>query len=258
MQLVNAESFYDHLAHEYHLVYKDWEDAIRWQSEAVARLLGGPPLRILDCACGIGTQIIGLARLGYRVVGLDLSSKAVSRAKRELRKRGVQDTSVMVADFRNLPGSFHEAFEAVICCDNPLAHVLSTVDLRIALRSMNSALREGGKLVLTSRDYDPLIESHPSQMPIRRSVVNHRTTLVFQLWNWQPDGQTYSNEHFIMQRGPISWKVSHLTTLMRAHRRDEITQAAETAGFVDIEWKEANETGYFQPVMIAKRPIEKR
>jgi glycine/sarcosine N-methyltransferase len=256
MQLVNAKSFYDQLANEYHLVYKDWEDEIRWQSEAISRLLGQPPLRILDCACGIGTQTIGLARLGYKVVGLDLSSKAVDRARRELRKRGIRDTAVVAADLRNLPTSFQEAFEAVICCDNPLAHMLTNADLQVALRSMNGALRKGGKLILTSRDYDTLLESRPSQMPIRRSIVNHRTILVFQLWNWQQDGQTYVNEHFIMQRGLVCWRVNHLATQMRAHRRGEITEAAEVAGFINIEWKERDETGYFQPVMMAIRPME--
>jgi glycine/sarcosine N-methyltransferase len=134
--------------------------------------------------------------------------------------------------------------------------MLNPADLQAALRSMYGVLVNGGKLLLTTRDYDSLLETHPSQMPIRRSSVKHRTTLVFQLWNWQPDGQTYVNEHFVMQRGLAWWKVSHIATPMRAHRRGEITQAAEAAGFTNIEWREREATGYFQPVMTAIRSRE--
>lgn len=252
---MNAESFYDRLAHNYHLVYQDWDDTIRWQSEVVARLLGQPSIRILDCACGIGTQTIGLAQLGYSVVGVDLSRKAVARARRELRKRGIRNATVKAADIRSLPDSFNDSFGAVICCDNPLAHMLTAEDLKASLRSMYGSLRKGGKLVLTTRDYDSILETHPSQTPIRRNIINHRTTVVFQIWNWQPDNRTYVNEHFIMQRGSMFWKVSHSVTPMRAHTRDEISRAAENAGFSSIEWKDRDMTGYFQPIMIAIRPI---
>ena len=252
---MNAEDFYNRLAHNYHLVYQDWDDTIRWQSEVVARLLGEPSLPILDCACGIGTQTIGLARLGYSVVGVDLSRRAVARARRELRKRGIRNATVKTADLRRLPESFNDSYGAAICCDNPLAHMLTVDDLKASLRSMYSSLRKGGKLVLTTRDYDSILETRPSQTPIRRNIVNHRTTIVFQLWNWQPDGRTYMNEHFIMQRGFLFWKVSHSVTPMRAYTRDEISHAAEKAGFSSIEWKDRNTTGYFQPIMIAIRPI---
>jgi glycine/sarcosine N-methyltransferase len=35
---------------------------------------------IADVACGIGTQLIGLARYGHRVIGVDISVRAVRRA----------------------------------------------------------------------------------------------------------------------------------------------------------------------------------
>ena len=77
----NVSDFYDELADSYHLIFKDWESAIRLQANALRTLLkshgDGSPLRILDCACGIGTQAIGLAMLGHQVVASDLSAAAV-------------------------------------------------------------------------------------------------------------------------------------------------------------------------------------
>src|SRR3954462_5622846 len=72
-----AARFYDGLAGDYELVYGgEWERAVDQQARALDRLIrtyvphAGS---VLDCACGIGTQAIGLAGLGYRVVGTDLS-----------------------------------------------------------------------------------------------------------------------------------------------------------------------------------------
>jgi glycine/sarcosine N-methyltransferase len=58
--------FYEELADSYHLIFEDWESSIERQARNLGNLLTlespGNPLKILDCACGIGTQAIGLAR----------------------------------------------------------------------------------------------------------------------------------------------------------------------------------------------------
>jgi len=41
------------------------------------------PLRVLDGACGIGTQALGLAGRGHRITGCDLNAAAVERARQE-------------------------------------------------------------------------------------------------------------------------------------------------------------------------------
>jgi hypothetical protein len=66
--------FYERLARDYDLIYPDWAAAIASQSRAIDRIIHGlgktPPLDLPDCACGIGTQSIGLALLGYRLLGM--------------------------------------------------------------------------------------------------------------------------------------------------------------------------------------------
>jgi glycine/sarcosine N-methyltransferase len=76
---------YDEIATLYHLVYPDWNAAIARQAAALDAIIrehvGPPPQSILDVSCGIGTQALGLAALGYAVTASDLSSAAVERAR---------------------------------------------------------------------------------------------------------------------------------------------------------------------------------
>jgi 2-polyprenyl-3-methyl-5-hydroxy-6-metoxy-1,4-benzoquinol methylase len=69
---------YDDLADQYHLIFENRELSMERQAAALASILQltcglSSTARILDCACGIGTQSLGLAKLGFRVIGCDLS-----------------------------------------------------------------------------------------------------------------------------------------------------------------------------------------
>ena len=101
----SVREFYDELAESYHLIFADWQGSMRRQAAALDRLieaqLGPGPHAILDCACGIGTQAIGLALLGHAVHATDLSPNAVARAEREAATRDAS-LSFGVADMRAL------------------------------------------------------------------------------------------------------------------------------------------------------------
>lgn len=102
---MTARLFYDDLTEDYHLLFADWEESMRRQAAALDRViqatLGPTRHSVLDGACGIGTQAVGLALLGYRVHATDLSSTAVARAEREAAARGAS-LSCGVADLRTL------------------------------------------------------------------------------------------------------------------------------------------------------------
>jgi len=87
----STERFYDDLAQWYHLIFEDWNRSIANQGAILGPILEGHTGKdsayILDCACGIGTQTIGLAQRGHIVVGSDLSRSAVARAAQEATMR---------------------------------------------------------------------------------------------------------------------------------------------------------------------------
>lgn len=65
----NVKECYDELADHYHLIFENWDASIARQASAIAPILErecGPArmTRVLDCACGIGTQVLGLTEIG--------------------------------------------------------------------------------------------------------------------------------------------------------------------------------------------------
>src|SRR4051794_9285762 len=74
----------------------------------VLRSLHLPPhARILDLACGRGRHSIQLAKCGFEVVGLDLSSKYVAQAQLIAKREGVFPRATFVSgDMRNLRTNF--------------------------------------------------------------------------------------------------------------------------------------------------------
>src|SRR5438270_7700 len=125
--------FYDNLAENYHLIAKDWDNAVRCQGKTLQALIqkhlpDAAHLKILDCSCGIGTHAIGLALLGFDVHATDLSPKAIERAKAESARLGAR-VSFGIADFRSLDHDVDGQFDVVISCDNSLPHLLTNPEL---------------------------------------------------------------------------------------------------------------------------------
>src|SRR3954470_23259952 len=91
------DDFYDRLAPLYDLIFPDWDASIERPAGAIAGIIherwGAGARSVLDLACGIGTQSIGLARRGFAVTASDLSAGAVERARAEAQRRGSRSAS---------------------------------------------------------------------------------------------------------------------------------------------------------------------
>lgn len=251
MAEVSTRVFYDELAADYHLIFPDWDASLRRQGavldELVTRCLGDGPHAVLDCSCGIGTQAIGLALRGHRVVGSDLSPRAVARAAVEARGRGV-GLSVAVADMGRLPFA-SGVFDLVVCADNSLPHLLTEADVTAALLGMRRVLRDGGMLMLTVRDYDEARRERPGAAPPQVSETPEGKVISFQLWDWHEDGERYDLEHFQLVPAGDTWTVRRRRATYWALTRAQLTRLVTEAGFTDVSWESG---GYYQPVLTAR------
>jgi 2-polyprenyl-3-methyl-5-hydroxy-6-metoxy-1,4-benzoquinol methylase len=248
--------FYDHFASDYHLIMADWEQSVRQQGVVLDRLItaasAGRARSVLDCSCGIGTQALGLAAHGYRVHATDLSPGAIARARREATAFGVTLT-FGVADFRLLQTQVAGHFDVVLSCDNAVAHLLDEADLHQTARSMWSKLAPSGLLLLSVRDYDALLDEQPRATPVRVFDSPAGQRAVFQVWDWAPDGRRYTMHQFILRKAEAVWQTTHYMTQLQALRRADVHAILDDAGFVDIAWQMPTESGYYQPIVLARK-----
>jgi SAM-dependent methyltransferase len=252
-----ASTFYDRLAQSYHLTYADWRKEVIRQGAVLDRLLrsiiGAGPLRVLDCACGIGTQAIGLAARGHDVRATDVSPASVERARDESKGFGVE-IPFDVADMRSLSPVVPGPFDVVVACDNVLPHLVTDDDLGQAARSARAVLRPGGVFVASLADYDQALRLRRRATPPQVFDGPDGTRVVQTLVDWAPDGRTYDFTLFILQREGDAWRLEHHTTVERALLRSECSDLLEAAGFGHITWHMPAETGFFQPLVTARRP----
>lgn len=89
-----TQTFYNNMATQYDKLFLDWEAATKQQAIILDRIFSesgfNRTARILDCACGIGTQAIGLAALGYPVTASDISDGELAEASARAVKNGVR------------------------------------------------------------------------------------------------------------------------------------------------------------------------
>lgn len=247
------QTFYDQLASQYHKLFFDWQTATREQAVLLdslfARFGFTRSSRVLDCACGIGTQAIGLASLGYRVTGSDLSEAALAEANKRAQQHQVQ-IPFLQGDFRALEAAFDQRFDIVMAMDNALPHMLTHEDLSDAVRSMVSRVDNGGLFVASIRDYDALLTEKPSYSPpyIHKTANGQRVS--FQTWDWEDDRYKLT-QYIIEDEGAV--QVSKFHCAYRATTRQELTDLLLRNGCKAVTWLFPEETGFYQPIVVGQK-----
>jgi SAM-dependent methyltransferase len=136
------------------------------------------------------------------------------RAAREAARRNLS-LPTAAADTRRLP--FPDGrFDTVVCADNSLPHLLSGQDAHAALTEMRRVLRPAGLLLVSTRPYDDLL-SERQLLPA--------------------DGE---------------WRVRVRRTTYRALGSDRLARLAAEAGFAEPRWRMPQESGFFQPLLVAR------
>ena len=248
-----TQTFYNNLASHYDKLFLNWQSTTTEQALILDKLFGqygyDHSARILDCACGIGTQAIGLASLGYSVTASDISDGELAEARARAAGNHVA-LRFEHADFCALSKTFPERFDIVICMDNALPHMLSKSALEAAVRSITGQIAAGGIFVASIRDYDALLLEKPPYSPpyIHRTDKGQRVS--FQTWVWDDDH--YKLTQYIID-DEETLQISKFDCAYRATRREELTDLLIAGGCTKVEWKFPEETGFYQPIVVAKK-----
>jgi SAM-dependent methyltransferase len=150
-----------------------------------------PKSCIVDIGCGTGRHSNELARRGYQVTGVDISSGMLTQAEETAKEAGV-----FVEWIRTDATKFRskELFDAAICLcegafalvnaeDNPAEH-----DLAI-LRNINASLKPRGRFILTTLNGFAKIRKH-SQKDVENGTFDPLTLIETFTVEWDtPQGK---------------------------------------------------------------------
>jgi SAM-dependent methyltransferase len=251
-----TNSFYDELAPYFHLLYADWEAAILSQGAAIASLLRefghrpGDP--VLDAACGIGTQTLGLAMHGFEVTACDISPGELARLRSELSGRSLR-AQVHLDDLRTLRNVAPASMAAIIACDNSIPHLLSDAEILQCFRSCYRSLRPQGIVLLSVRDYAAIERKSPDVRPYGMRHLDGDRFLAVQVWEWDEDHydlRLYLTREFADGRCETKILCSRYYAVSIARLSELLLEA----GFVDVQRKDHV---LHQPVLVGRRAADR-
>ncbi len=132
-----------------------------------------PDSSILDIGCGTGRHAIELARRGYKVTGVDISSGMLAEAEKVTRKESIEVTWIHAdATKFTSPSLFDAALclcEGAFCLltvdDDPLEHDLSI------LRNVYASLKPGARLIMTTLNGCRMIRQY-TQKDVKNGLFN--------------------------------------------------------------------------------------
>ena len=127
------------------------EGTAREVSAVLALLDPRPGARILDLACGQGRHAVILARLGYRVAGLDRSAVLLGRAQ-EAARAVAAGVAWVLGDMRCLP--FGPEFDTCVSLFTSFGYFEDEAENEEVLHQVAGVLRPGGQLFLDLKNRD--------------------------------------------------------------------------------------------------------
>jgi SAM-dependent methyltransferase len=129
-----------------------------------------PIRRVLDIACGTGSHAIELERLGYDVVGCDISEDMLARAREKARAASsamrFERQDMRLLDVASRP------FDAVLCLFDAIGHVQTTAAIKQTFHAVHGHLRADGLFVLEFW-HAAAMAGHHDPLRVRRLTTEH-------------------------------------------------------------------------------------
>jgi cyclopropane fatty-acyl-phospholipid synthase-like methyltransferase len=140
-------SHYDWEAPTYDLLNETIAAPLNRLLTAILRKRGAKT--VLDLACGTGSQVLWLARRGFRVVGCDINRSMLRIARRKARETRL-NVDLRRGDMRTFRAG---PFDAAVTISNAVGH-LTRSDFSKAMRNVRANLATGGVYVFDIYNLD--------------------------------------------------------------------------------------------------------
>ncbi|MBD2872725.1 class I SAM-dependent DNA methyltransferase [Paenibacillus arenilitoris] len=212
--------------------YADW---LGFARESWSRY--GIPSTVVDLGCGTGSLSIPLARSGFQVYGIDLSSDMLAVARGKWDETPQTVTRPRTGTIRWLQQDMREwelqeRVDAVISFCDCLNYLTEEVDVEAAFRATYAGLRSGGTF---------LFDMHPPKQLIRYAeeqpfVLDERD--VAYIWTCDFERERCEIEHHLTifaREGDAKFYRFEETHVQRAYDPEWIVSALRRAGFTTVD-----------------------
>lgn len=247
------QNFYDQLSPYYKYIFQDWNASVERQAAILAEVIrehfDGDIHSILDAACGIGTQAIGLAQKGYQLTGADISPGEIEKARLEASKRNLE-IAFHAADMRALQQTFQTKFDLVIACDNAIPHLLSDDEIRQAFEQFYQITSESGGCLISVRDYDAMERGGRQLYPRQVHDIPGGKIVIFDCWDF--DGDFYDITMYIVED---TGQPTARTSVIRGGRYycvsiSKLEKLMKAAGFATVATLKDR---FYQPLLVGSK-----
>jgi ubiquinone/menaquinone biosynthesis C-methylase UbiE len=130
--------------------------------------------KALDIGCGTGYYSLRLLKMGFDVVGLDISSKSIKLAKLKTESRGFRQIDFNRADATVLP--FNEnSFDVIVAMGSVLNHVSAPERM---IKEISRVLRPGGLFFTDVDNFTCLDTVYNFINPNARGCISKRSAIL--------------------------------------------------------------------------------
>jgi SAM-dependent methyltransferase len=132
---------------------------------------------VLDIACGTGTHLLELARMGFDAVGLDLAPDILEVARRKAASQGLR-AQFVPGDMRNF--RLNRKFDAAVNMFYSFQNVLDTEEEQIdCLQAIHDTLAPAGILIMELLPEENNLQQYPpgQVFPLYQEVQEDGTVL---------------------------------------------------------------------------------
>ena len=184
------------------------------------------PKSAVDLACGTGSVALILARMGYRVTGVDMSEEMLTVA---LQRAMELETMPMFVCQKLQQLHLPRAVDMAVCALDGLDYILDPEDCKTAIARVYKALNPGGIFIFDVNTPEKL-------RAMDGQVFLDEDDDVYCVWRGEFDEQTnictYGMDLF--QRNGQVWERSFEEHKEYAYTVQQLTQYLHTAGFTHI------------------------
>jgi SAM-dependent methyltransferase len=193
--------------------------------DALAARGVGAGSSLLDAGCGTGRHAAELARVGYRVTGVDRSAELL-----DVARRAAPECRFEVGDLRDWSPA--EPFDAALC-RGVLNDLIADEDRLAAVATLRRALRPGGVLVADVRDWQPTAARYEANPVVERRADTPQGTVAFASHTTlEPATRTLRIRERLAAGDD---EPAEFEFAMRCWTREELAAALSTAGFATVE-----------------------